>query len=277
MARQDALNVYAALTGTSTKDKLSEAYGGLLESIQKSALSTRLKNTRYSGDPTTGSVQVSRFVNSAAKAYGTARAAAAGDPLRNIPVTINIDTDKEIVEEIEQKDIRFSPVAGVVGNRIADHNSTVVRNLDTAFFGAIEAVSGAEVTLTAATAAAQLEELIQEMETLENSFVNGVDRDMMTVTLKPAVYGVLRSSFDTIIGQGGEEFTAYHGVKVLSNTRQTKDFVLVVDGAVAQPVVIDQYSPSRIPQSNAASIDLFYSYGTKVVAEDLVLWADQPS
>ena len=48
--------------------------------------------------------------------------------------------------------------------------------------------------------------------------------------------------------------------------------ILVVQGAVAQPVVIDAYSPSRIPQSNAASVDLFYTYGTKVVAEDLVAW-----
>ncbi len=279
MAQTDALNVYASLTGTSTKAKLAEAYGGLISSIQKRALSTRLKNTRYSGDPKAGSVQVSRFVNSSSKAYGTARAAGEGDPLRDLAVTVNIDTDREIVEEIETKDIRFSPVDGVVANRVADHDRTVVRELDTAFFTAIEAVTGAEVTLTADDSdyAAAFEELVQGMETLENDFVNGVDRDLMTVTLKPSVYGVLRTKFDTIIGQDGEEFQAYHGVKVESNTRQTKDMILVVDGAVAQPVTIDEYAPSRIPQSNAASVDLFYSYGTKVVAEDLVAWADVPA
>lgn len=276
---QDALNVYATLTGTTTKDKLKQAYGGLIESIQKRALSTQLKNTRYSGDPKAGSVQVNRFVNSSSKAYGTARAAGEGDPLRNIPVTVNVDQDKEIVEEIEQKDIRFSPAENVVASRIADHDRTVVRELDSAFFAAIEAVTGAEVTLTANDSdyAAALEELVQGMETLSNDFVNGVDRDLMTVTAKPAVYGALRTKFDTIVGQDGEEFTAYHGVKVVSNTRQTKDLILVVDGAVAQPVVIDEYSPSRIPQSNAASVDLFYSYGTKVIAEDLVAWANVPA
>lgn len=273
MARQDALNVYAALTGTSTKDKLKEAYGDVIERIQKGTLSTQLKNTRYSGNPEAGSVQVNRLVNSVSKAYGTARGAGAGDPLRNIPVTINLNQDREIVEEIEQKDIRFSPITNVVANRVKDHGDTVAVELDTAFFAAIEAVAGAEVTLVAADAEGKLEELIQSIETLKNDFVNGVDRRLMTVTLKPSVYGELRSKFDSIIGQGGESFTSYHGVRVESNTRQTKDMILVVQGAVAQPVVIDAYGASRIPQSNAASVDLFYTYGTKVVAEDLVAWA----
>lgn len=276
---QDALNVYAALTGTSTKDKLREAYGDVIERIQKGTLSTQLKNTRYSGNPEAGSVQVNRLVNSVSKAYGTARGNQAGDPLRNIPVTINLDQDREIVEEIEQKDIRFSPVANVVANRVKDHGDTVAVELDTAFFAAIEAVAGAEVSLTADDSdyAAALEELIQSIETLKNDFVNGVDRRLMTVTLKPSVYGELRTKFDTIIGQGGESFTSYHGVRIESNTRQTKDMILVVQGAVAQPVVIDSYGASRIPQSNAASVDLFYTYGTKVVAEDLVAWADVPA
>lgn len=273
MAQTDALNVYATLTGTTTKAKLKEAYGGLIESIQKGALSTQLKNTRYSGDPKAGSVQVSRFVNSKSAAYGTARTAGKGDPLRDLAVTVNVNTDKEIVEEIEAKDIRFSPVESVVANRVADHDKTVIRELDTAFFKAVTDITGAEETLTIAPLEEQLEELIQKIETLQNDFVDGVDRELMTVTMKPSVYGRLRTKFDTIIGQGGEEFQAYHGVRVKSNHRQAKDFVLIVDGAVAQPVVVDEYGASRIPQSNAASVDLFYSYGTKVVAEDLVAWA----
>lgn len=280
MAQQDALNVYASLTGTTTKAKLKEAYGGLIASIQKRALSTQLKNVRYSGNPQAGSVKISRFVNSKSQAYGTARAAGEGNPLRDLGVTVNVDQDKEIIEEVEAKDIRFSPVEGVVANRVQDHDSTVVRELDTAFFGAIEAVTAAEVTLTADDSdyAVAFEELVQGMETLENDFVNGIDRDLMTVTLKPSVYGVLRTKFDPIVGVNGETIgQAYHGVKVMSNTRQTKDMILIVDGAVAQPVVIDQYAPSRIPLSNAAAIELFYHYGTKVIATDLVAWADVPA
>ena len=277
---QDALNVYASLTGTATKAKLREAYGGLIESIQKQALSTRLKNVRYSGDPQAGSVKISRFVNSNSQDYGTARAAGEGNALRDLGVTVNVDTDKEIIEEVEAKDIKFSPVDGVVANRVADHDRTLVRELDTAFFAAVEAVAGAAVALTAddTDLEGQLEELIQGMETLENDFVSGVDRDLMTVTMKPSVYGQLRTKFDPIVGVNGETIGAtYHGVRVFSNTRQTKDYVLLVDGAVAQPVVVDEYAPSRIPLSNAAAIELFYHFGTKVVAEDLVAHADVPA
>lgn len=275
MPQQDALNVYASLTGTSTKAKLREAYGGLIESIQKGALSTRLKNVRYSGDPQAGSVKVSRYVNSKSQAYGTARAAGEGNPLRDLGVTVNVDTDREIIEEIEQKDIKFSPVEGVVANRVKDHDRTVIRELDTAFFTAIEAVTGAAaVTLTIAPLKKQLSELIGKMEELKNDFVDGVDRDLMTVTIKPSVYEVLRTEFDSIVGINGEEFMSYHGVRVEKNHRQTKDFILLVDGAVAQPVTIDEYTPARIPLSNAAAVELFYSYGTKVIAEDLVLHAN---
>ena len=91
MARQDALNVYAELTATTTKDKLREAYGDVIERIQKGTLSTQLKNTRYSGNPEAGSVQVNRLVNSVSKNYGTARLASKGDSLNNMPVTINLN------------------------------------------------------------------------------------------------------------------------------------------------------------------------------------------
>ena len=275
MAQQDALNVYASLTGTTTKAKLKEAYGGLIESIQKNALSTQLKNVRYSGDPQAGSVKVSRFVNSKSQPYGTAREAGEGNPLRDLGVTVNVDTDREIIEEIERKDIKFSPVEGVVANRVKDHDRTVIRELDTAFFAAITSETGdAAVTLTVAPLEEQLGELIGTMEELSNDFVDGVDRDLMTVTIKPSIYERLRSKFDVHEGERGEEFYAYHGVRVFKNGRQTKVFILLVDGAVAQPVTMDEYAPARIPLSNAAAVELFYSYGTKVIAKDLVLHAN---
>lgn len=272
MARTNALSM---LDGSAGAAQLAEAYGTMIESIQKRSLSVLLKSNRYVGDPTTGSVEVSRFNNSSSSVYGTARAAGAGDLLNNVPITINLDTDREIIEEVENKDAKLGTVEGIVTARTADHDKTVVRELDTAFFAAIAAIVGAEFSATTKVDdhEGQLEQLIQSIETLSNDNVDGVDRDLMTVTLKPAIYGALRTKFDTIIGQGGESFTSYHGVRVESNVRQTKDFVLIVNGSVAQPVVINKYSPSRIPLSDAASIDLFYNYGTKVVAEDLVAWS----
>ena len=97
MARTDALSI---TTNGSTADKLAESYGKVIDSIQKGAISEKIKNTDYSGDPTTGSVEVNRFNNAASNNYGTARTAGAGSKLINGgKVTINLNQDKEIVEE----------------------------------------------------------------------------------------------------------------------------------------------------------------------------------
>ena len=49
-----------------------------LRTCRKHAFHT-LKSQLYTGNPAAGSVEFKRFVNSASKAYGTARAAAKGD------------------------------------------------------------------------------------------------------------------------------------------------------------------------------------------------------
>ena len=73
MARTNAISL---LAGASTPATLAEIYGRVIENVQKSTLSTTLKSQLYTGNPAAGSVEFKRFVNSASKAYGTARAAA---------------------------------------------------------------------------------------------------------------------------------------------------------------------------------------------------------
>ena len=74
MARQDALSIYT--DDSQTKDKLAETYGEVIENVQKGAISEQIKNKNYSGDPTTGSVEIDRFKNAEIKDKGTARTAA---------------------------------------------------------------------------------------------------------------------------------------------------------------------------------------------------------
>ncbi|MFV0255614.1 MAG: hypothetical protein ACK5G7_05765 [Erysipelotrichaceae bacterium] len=95
MARQEALGV---LTGVD-KDQLQEIYGDVIEYISKNALSVKYKNTKYSGNATAGSVEISRFANAKVKNYGTARTAGKGDSANNSgKVTINVF--KRIWDEI---------------------------------------------------------------------------------------------------------------------------------------------------------------------------------
>jgi len=272
MAKQDALNIY--LTDGVTHDKLLELYGGLLDSIQKKALSEIIKNKNYSGDPRSGSVEVKRFVNSTVNAYGTARTAGAGTKLENNSVIINVDTDKEIVEELQMKDVALYGVEGLVGRRQQNHVLRMVADLDTAFFTEVE-TEGTAFAPTGTTIQEKLEELIQQLETTRNDYVDGVDREMLVITASPYAYGLLRNYIDTIWNSGGlqskeNEIELFHKVRIFSNHRQTSDLICMIDGAVAQLVLTNMYQAERIPLSNSLAVSLFYNRGTQAVMPDLI-------
>ena len=143
MSRITSLNILLEQEG---KDYLSELYGKVIDNIQKQLLSGDMKNRDLSGDPMSGSVEAKRFANASPKAYGTARAAGKGDALRARPVTVPIDQDDEIVEEIEEKDIRLYGVDGLLERRATNHIRRMAAKLDRAFFTA--AYNGATIVIT---------------------------------------------------------------------------------------------------------------------------------
>jgi hypothetical protein len=273
MAKEDALSIF--LSDGATESTLIEGYAELIDMIQKGAISSQIKNINLSGNPEAGSVEVSRLMTSASQAYGTARSGGAGDSVSDNKVTINLDQDKEIVEEVEWKDVQFYGIADLLGKRRINHEKSLIRELDTAFF--TEAVSaGTEKTITGDTIVDKVEALIQELETVENDNVDGVDRDMIILTLSPTYYGELRNYIDTLPNprEGGVSAEYFHGVRVFSNTRQSVDAIVMVEGAVAQPVTAQPYEVDRIPLSNAIAIELFFHYGTQAVMDDLIMYAD---
>lgn len=274
MARTDALSIYTNAAG-STADKLAESYGKVIESIQKGALSEQLKNKDYSGDPTTGSVEINRFKNAASANYGTARTAGNGTTLKNTgKVTINLNVDKEIVEEIEEKDVRTFGVADIIARRRGNHGKRAIADLDSAYFTALETAATTVTLPTGVTAIEDVAEtMIQAVETVSNDWVDGVDRDMIALTLSPAAYGKLRNHIDTVMVEndyGKEEIEIFHGVRVYSNTRQTAAIIAQIFGAAGQPAMFNEYQDEKVPLSNAHAVELFYSYGTGVVTPDLV-------
>lgn len=270
MARIASLAILASTTGN---DYLAEKYGAVIKNIQKKTLSGRLKNQNLSGDPTTGTVEAKRFSNTTSKQYGTARSGGAGDKLKAKPVVVAIDTDRELIREVEQKDVRLYGVDGLVERQAAADEASVTRELERAFFA--EAVNaGTAVTLTETAIADKLEELIQKLEVVKNDYVDGVPRDVMHLALAPSLYGKARTYFDKVEkGNATEEgFTLFHGVKVDSSTYLPAGTVAVlqVEGSVAQPVLFTRQNAERVPFSNAYAFGLFFSYGTKAVTEDLI-------
>lgn len=272
MARTDALSI---TTNGSTADKLAESYGKVIDSIQKGAISEKIKNTDYSGDPTTGSVEVNRFNNAAANAYGTARTAGEGSKLVNGgKVTINLNQDKEIIEEIEAKDVALFGVGDIIARRSNNHGLRMIADLDRAYFGALETAATAVTLGTGVTAIEDVvEAMIQSISTVTNDYVDGVDREMIVLTLNPTAYGKLRNHIDKVLvvnDAGEEEVAMFHGVRVFENTRQTSAIIATIFGSAAQPVLVNEYADEKVNLSNAHAVELFYSYGTGVVTPDLV-------
>lgn len=258
------------------KEYLAETYGKVIEGVMKTLVSADMKNTDLSGDPASGSVEAKRFVNAQVQAYGTARAAGAGNKVKAKPVTVQISEDKEIVEEIEQKDTLLYGVDGLIDRRSANHIVRMASALDTDFFK--EAFENAvEVEIATGTAIEdELEQVIQECENTKNDFVDGVPRELMRLVLNTNYYGRVRNNLDkqsrANIDTGAEEFLTWHGVECKSSVHLPTGcrYILMIAGAVAQPVMASQYVAEKIALSEAYGVSLFYHYGTEAVTPDLI-------
>lgn len=275
MARTNAVAIYTD-EAQEVKDLLAERYDALIENIQTEAISMQIKNQNLSGDPRAGSVEVSRFANAEAKAYGTARTAGEGQKLINSgKVTVNINVDKEIVTEIERKDIRFKGLADIVAQRTRNHDQVMAVDLDTAFFAEAESAA-TSVDVTGLTKASEkVDKAIKSVTNVKNAYVNGVNREDVEITVTSDIYDALLREHDfspineTTVQAG--RMGRYHGATVYENIRQTAKVIGQRIESIAQPVVMDEYTdPERVPLSNAWATSLFYSYGTKAVTPDLI-------
>ena len=264
-----------SISSGANKDKLKEVLGEIIQNIQKKAISEGIKNKKYSGDIKAGWIKVARFTNVESKDYGTARAASKGTQFDNKgKVTINLDKHKEIVEEFNKNDIETIGYNAIIDSKKSGQANTLIRELDRAFFVEAETV-GTDVVVTSATELVEkVEMLIQALETTKNEYVDGVNREDMTLTLSPTLYGKLRNYIDKIananVDSAKEEIEMFHGVKVESNMRQTAEAIIMVNGAIAQPVNIYHYGTDRIPLSNDYALTLFYDFGTKAITPDLI-------
>lgn len=277
MARIDALSIELVTTG---KDKLAEEYGKVIDNIQAITLSAKLKNNDLSGDPTSGTVEAKRFKNISSNAYGTARTAGAGQKVKANPVVIAINDDTEYLEEVEEKDLKTYGVNGLIERRTKNHQDALAVELDTKFFA--EAVNqGTSFTATqGASIEDEIEEAIEKVETVKNNYVNGVPRNMIEVVCSPATYGKLRNKINSISNANGlgqlqnYEQGTFNNTNIYSSVFLPSgiNYVVMVKGAVAQPVMTSIYDPKKVELSDAVAFGLFAYKGTKAVMEDLIFY-----
>lgn len=269
---QQALSI--TYKNASDKDKLKLVYGAMLQNIATSALFSRFVNRNYSGTPQSGgTIRVKRMKFSESDDYGTARAAGQGNKLQNNGVDVKIGTRKEIVEEVEGIDITLYGVPEILALRRADHQVSMSVTLDKAYFAKLQNVATVVDLSSETNIEDKVLKLIQTLEGVENDNVQKVDRAFMVLTLAPKFYDKLvkyTQTLPSLLNQGANgQF--FHQVEVVSAPRQTLDAVIQVRGSLALPVVIDNYTASRIPLTNAFTEELYYTYGLEAVTPDLVL------
>lgn len=279
MARLNALSMFKE-DGV-TPELLAELYGAVIEGVEAKAVSSLLKNRDLSGDFAAGSVEVKRFVNSASNAYGTARAAGAGVAIDVASITVVKDTERELIAEIEEKDLHEHGVRDLLARRQRNHIASMASELDIAFFAKGYATGTQFVPSVGATTwVAKIEEMVVALENTQNDYVRGVPREMIAVTVTPEVYSAIRQELDPLPASenswGRGDIGLLHDIRILKSTNlpkgalQVVDAMAMVDGAIAQPVHAVPYDLEKIQLSKAYAVELFYDFGTKEIMPDLI-------
>jgi hypothetical protein len=269
----------ADLAGTEEgKMLLAEELVGIIENVQRRTISNIFKNTLLSGNPNSGTLTARRYASAKSKAYGSARTAGKGDAGKALTVPVDIDIDREIFEEYEEKDISLNGIPGLLAERKKAISDAMVRELDEKFFEvAVDATNGgAELKATGATVKDRVSELVLAIHTTKNDFVDGVEKNDIHIVLAPEAYEEMRDYIDTKananVQTDVEEFGKFHGVWVYSNVHQPDGIEMIgmCTGAIAEPSKPSEYRADKLPLSDAYAIGLPYYYGCKAVMPDLI-------
>lgn len=276
MARQPALNI-ADYTNQSTMDNLAEVLDGVIENIQVSAVSEALKNTNGSGNPEGGSVEYKRFVNAELKAKGTARTAGAGEKVIAKPVIVNLDDDKEIVEELQIKDVELYGIDGMAAKRKDNFAKRVVAYLDRKFFA--EAVNaGTQFTRGALTDVKDIiDAMIVAAKETSSDFIDGIDAQDLALVVNGTARKALKNDLDALpngTNPANGAIGVYDDVTVYESNRlpQNVTAIVMLKGAIAQPRLISDYQAEKVPFDDAIALETFLYTGVKALVPEAIIY-----
>lgn len=274
---QEALNIM--LQDGKTKDNLKQVLSGVLENVSAKAVSEQIKAKNGSGNPEGGVIEYKRFVNAELKDKGTARAAGKGDKVKAKPVKVVIDTDKEIVEELQGKDIRLYGIDGMAEKRKVNHQSAIIRYLDREFFAKV--LEGTEVTAKD-NIQDTIDNLLEKARTLKNDFIDGIESDLLVIVVNSTYRKGMKKILDELPNGTDPKEQAigmYDSVRVYESNRLPTDIeaVVMMDGAIAQPYYVSEYSAEKVPFDDAAALEDYLYKGTKALMEDTIFYVKKNS
>ncbi len=269
---QEALNIM--MQDGTTKENLKEVLNGVLENVSARAVSEQIKAKNGSGNPEGGVIEYKRFVNAELKDKGTARKAGEGDKVKAKPVKVYIDTDKEIVEELQGKDVKLYGIDGMAETTNVNHQSAIVRYLDREFFSKV--LEGTKVTQKD-TVQDTIDELLQNARTLKNDFIDGIESDLLVIVVDSKYRKDMKKVLDDLPNGTDPKEQAigmYDSVRVYESTRMPEGVraVVMMDGAIAQPYYVSEYGAEKVPFDDAVALEDFLYKGTKALMEDTIFY-----
>ena len=274
---QEALNIM--LQDGETKDNLKQVLSGVLENVSARAVSEQLKAKNGSGTPEGGVIEYKRFVNAELKDKGTARAAGKGDEVKAKPVKVYIDTDKEIVEELQGKDVKLYGIDGMAERRKGNHQSAIIRYLDREFFTKV--LKGTEVTAKD-NVQDTIDDLLERARTLKNDFIDGIESDLLVIVVNSRYRKAMKKILDDLPNGTDPKEQAigmYDSVRVYESNRLPTDVeaVVMMDGAIAQPYYVSEYSAEKVPFDDAVALEDYLYKGTEALMEDTIFYVKKNS
>jgi len=193
------------------------------------------------------------------------------------PVPVQINVDRELIEEAEEKDVAFYGIEGLIARATARQQLSLQRELERSFFAKANA-SGTALTPSGTAIHQIIEGVIQQIETTKNDFVDGVPRDMIHLICDTNTYGLIRDDLDRGVQNANvntaiAEFGTYHGVRIYSSVYLPVGVKVIgmCHGSVAQPIKLSLADPIKVQLSDAYAFGLFFYYGVEAVMPDLIV------
>lgn len=271
---QEALNIM--MQDGTTKENLKEVLNGVLENVSAKAVSEQIKAKNGSGNPEGGVIEYKRFVNAELQDKGTARRAGEGNKVKAKPVKVYINDDKEIVEELQGKDVKLYGIDGMAERRKVNHQSAIIRYLDREFFK--EILKGTKVEAKA-TIQDTIDDLLQRARTLKNDFIDGIESDMLVIVVDSTYRKGMKKILDELPNGTDPKEQAigmYDSVRVYESIRMPKGIrcAVMIDGAIAQPYYVSEYSAEKVPFDDAVALEDYLYKGTQALMEDTIFYVE---
>lgn len=269
---QEALNIM--MQDGTTKENLKEVLNGVLENVSAKAISEQIKAKNGSGNPEGGMIEYKRFVNAELKDKGTARKAGKGDKVKAKPVKVYINDDKEIVEELQGKDVKLYGIDGMAERRKVNHQSAIIRYLDREFFK--EILKGTKVDAKESIQDT-IDDLLQKARNLQNDFIDGIESDMLVIVVDSKYRKGMKKILDELPNGTDPKEQAigmYDSVRVYESIRMPAGVhcAVMMDGAIAQPYYVSEYSAEKVPFDDAVALEDFLYKGTQALMEDTIFY-----